>query len=84
MPYFILHDERNQDHVFVSLDTEHVRKIPAALVYRSADLLAALECAEQTCRNLVDGGFVSGDATLILINEAGNLRGAIALARKEG
>jgi hypothetical protein len=46
MPYYILHDERNQDHVFVSLDTEHVRKIPAALAFNAPDLLEACELQE--------------------------------------
>jgi hypothetical protein len=44
-------------------------------------LLAACGRAEQTIRNLANGGWLTGNGQLIALNEAANLRKAIAKAK---
>ena len=48
----------------------------AELKQQNADLVAALERAEQTIRNL-GNGFLAGDGKEIALNEAANLRADI-------
>ncbi len=49
---------------------------------QNADLVAALERAEQTIRNL-GNGVLTGDAKQIALNEAANLRDDITKAGKD-
>lgn len=55
-------------------------QVDADLIATAPELLEACERAEQTIRNL-GNGFLSGDAKEIAINEANNLRAAIAKAK---
>ena len=44
------------------------------VLFERTQLLEAIRRTEQTCRNLVEGGFVHGDAREILCHEAASLR----------